>query len=80
VNQALDRGRPRSFRPWQKDTSGRQQDLNNSSSAAIANYLLEKTPFAWQAGCQPALYRHGQAIVDYRDKQKGGVLNSIDRV
>ena len=37
-----------------------KQDLNNSSSLTLANYLLEKDPLhLFGIGRQPALYRHG---------------------
>ncbi len=60
-----------------------KQDLNNSSSIAIANYLLEKDPLLLGSGSSDAGTRYSaiaQAMVDYRDKNKGGVLGSIDEL
>jgi len=55
-----------------------KQDLNNTSSLALANYLLEKNPLHLDADANPRYTALAQAIVDYRDKVKSGVLGSID--
>jgi preprotein translocase subunit SecF len=57
-----------------------KQDLNNSSSLTILNYLLEKDPLHLGSGsdANPRYTAIAQAIVDYRDKTKGGVIASID--
>jgi preprotein translocase subunit SecF len=78
--QALDRGKTQIIQALAKDTPAGKQDLNNSSSLAIANYLLEKDPLRVAADANPRYTAMAQAIVDYRDKQKGGVLNSIDEL
>src|SRR5271166_957043 len=59
-----------------------KQDLNNSSSLTIANYLLEKDPLQLGSGsdANPRYTAIAQAIVDYRDKTKGGVIASIDEL
>ena len=56
-----------------------KEDLNNSSSLTVANYLLEKDPLHLGSGADanPRYTAIGQAIVDYRDKTKSGVLGSI---
>ncbi len=59
-----------------------KQDLNNSSSIDHPNYLLEKDPLHLGSGvdANPRYTAIAQAIVDYRDKTKGGVLGSIDEL
>jgi len=59
-----------------------KQDLNNSSSLAIAQDLLTSDPLHLGAGsdANPRYTAIAQAIVNYRDKTKGGVLNSIDEL
>src|SRR5207249_2064991 len=55
-------------------------DLNNSSSLTIANYLLEKDPLRAGTDANQRYSAQAQAIVNYRDKVKGGVLSSIDEL
>ena len=65
---------------WRPTLPPAKLDLNNASSLTLANYLLEKDPL--RAGTD-ASQRYGalaQAIVDYRDKTKGGVLSSMDEL
>jgi preprotein translocase subunit SecF len=57
-----------------------KQDLNNASSIALTKYLLEKDPLHLSTDANPRYTAIGRAIVDYRDKTKGGVLGSIDEV
>ena len=57
-----------------------KQDLNNSSSLSITNYLLEKDPLQLGADANPRYTAIAQSIVDYRDKQRGGVLGSLDEL
>jgi preprotein translocase subunit SecF len=55
-----------------------KQDLNNTSSLALLNDLLEKDPLHLGTDANARYTAVAQAIVDYRDKTKGGVLASID--
>ena len=57
-----------------------KQDLNNSSSLTLANYLLEKDPLHLGTDANPRYTAMAQAIVDYRDKVKSGVLGSMDEL
>jgi preprotein translocase subunit SecF len=84
--QALDKGKTQIIQALESHATPGKQDLNNSSSLAIANYLLEKDPLRVGAGsgagsdANPRYTSIAQAIVDYRDKAKGGVLGSIDEL
>src|SRR6266852_4150072 len=80
--QALDKGKLQIIQALESHATPGQQDLNNSSSIAVANYLLEKDPLHLGSGADanPRYTAIGQAIVDYRDKTKGGVLGSIDEL
>src|ERR1700686_3103953 len=80
--QALDRGKTQIIQALESHATSGKQDLNNSSSLAIANYLLEKDPLHLGSGsdANPRYTAIAQAIVDYRDKTKGGVLGSIDEL
>jgi preprotein translocase subunit SecF len=78
--QALDKGKTQIIQALAINTPAGKQDLNNSSSLTIANYLLERDPLHVAADANPRYTAMAQAIVDYRDKQKGGVLNSLDEL
>jgi preprotein translocase subunit SecF len=78
--QALDKGKTQIIQALESHATPGKQDLNNSSSLAIANYLLEKDPLHLGSGAEanPRYTGIAQTIVDYRDKTKGGVLGSMD--
>jgi preprotein translocase subunit SecF len=83
--QALDKGKTQIIQALEgkgASANAGKQDLNNSSSITIAKYLLEKDPLLLGAGAEagPRYNAMAQAIVDYRDKTKGGVLASIDEL
>ena len=80
--QALDKGKTQILQALESHATPDKQDLNNSSSLAIANYLLEKDPLHLGSGsdANPRYMGIAQAIVDYRDKTKSGVLDSIDEL
>jgi preprotein translocase subunit SecF len=78
--QALDKGKLQIIQALASNTPAGKQDLNNSSSLTIANYLLEKDPLRLASDANPRYTAMAQAIVNYRDRQKGGVLSSIDEL
>jgi preprotein translocase subunit SecF len=80
--QALDKGKTQIIQALESHATPGKQDLNNSSSLAITNYLLEKDPLRVGSGSDANLRyaSSAQGIVDYRDKAKGGVLESIDEL
>src|SRR5450755_1693441 len=80
--QSLDKGKTQIIQALESNATPGKQDLNNSSSLAIANYLLEKDPLHLGSGsdANPRYTAIAQAIVDYRDKTKGGVTGSIDEL
>jgi preprotein translocase subunit SecF len=80
--QALDNGKTQIIQALESHAIPGKQDLNNSSSLAVANYLLEKDPLHLGSGsdANPRYTAIAQAIVDYRDKTKGGALSSIDEL
>jgi preprotein translocase subunit SecF len=80
--QALDKGKIQIIQALESHAPAGKQDLNNSSSLAILNYLLEKDPLhlASDADANPRYAAIAQAIVDYRDKTKSGVLGSTDEL
>jgi preprotein translocase subunit SecF len=78
--QALDKGKIQIIQALQSSAPAGKQDLNNASSLTILNTLLEKDPLRLGTEANPRYTAIAKAIVDYRDKQKGGVLGSIDEL
>ena len=76
--QALDQGKIKIISALQTNAPAGKPDLNNTSSLSLKNYLLEKDPLHLGTDAQQKYAAVAQAIVDYRDKTKGGVLASMD--
>ncbi|HEV8046654.1 MAG TPA: protein translocase subunit SecF [Terriglobales bacterium] len=78
--QALDQGKLAIINALEKNPPAGKQDLNNSSFLTLKNYLIEKDPLQAGTDADQRYSTQAQAIVNYRDKVKGGVLNSIDEI
>jgi preprotein translocase subunit SecF len=77
--QALDQGKLKIIQALETHAPAGKTDLNNASLLTIKNYLLDKDPL--RIGPDDQKYgQQAQAIVDYRDKVQGGVLNSADQL
>ncbi len=77
--QALDQGKLKIIQALEANTPAGKTDLNNASFLTIKNYLIDKDPM--HIGSDDQKYgAQAQAIVDYRDKVQGGVLNSPDQL
>jgi preprotein translocase subunit SecF len=77
---ALDKGKAQIISALETNVPAGKVDLNNASSLTIKNYLLEKDPQHLGTDADQKYGAIAQAIVGYRDKTKGGVLNSIDEL
>ncbi|HEV3385131.1 MAG TPA: protein translocase subunit SecF [Gemmata sp.] len=78
--QALDQGKTRIIQALETNAPAGKQDLNNSSSLAIKNYLMDKDPMHLGSDADQKYTLQAQAIVDARDKGAGGVLSSFDQL
>lgn len=78
--QALDRGKTEIINALETNAPQGQQDLNNAGSLTILNYLLEKDPLHLGTDANVEYTKAANAIAAYRDKTKGGVLNSFDEL
>jgi preprotein translocase subunit SecF len=78
--QALDRGKLQIIGALETNTPANKVDLNNASSLTIKNYLMDKDPLRLGSDADQKYTAQAQAIVNYRDKTMGGVLNSIDQL
>jgi len=78
--RALDQGKVQIINALETNAPAGKQDLNNASSLTIANYLLEKDPLHAGTDASQRYAAQARAMVDYRDKTKGGVLSSLDEL
>jgi preprotein translocase subunit SecF len=78
--QALDKGKNQIIQALASNAQGGKQDLNNSSAITITNSLLEKDPLHLGTDANPRYAAIAQNIVNYRDKQRGGVIASMDEL
>ena len=78
--QALDQGKIAIIKALESNAPASKQDLNNSSFLTIKNYLAEKDPLRAGTDAEQRYTAQAQAIVNYRDKVKGGVLHSLDEL
>jgi preprotein translocase subunit SecF len=78
--QALDRGKNQIISALQTNVPAGKPDLNNTSALSLTAYLVQKDPLHLGTDAQPRYSAIAQAIVNYRDKTKGGVLSSFDEL
>jgi preprotein translocase subunit SecF len=78
--QALDQGKLKIIQALEANTPAGKVDLNNASYLTIKNYLIDKDPLHTGSDADQKYSAQAQAIVDYRDKVQGGVLNSPDQL
>jgi preprotein translocase subunit SecF len=77
---ALDKGKAQIISALETNAPAGKLDLNNASSLTIKNYLLEKDPQHLGTDADTKYGAIAQAIMNYRDKIKGGVLSSLDEL
>jgi preprotein translocase subunit SecF len=78
--QALDRGKNQIINALETNAPAGKQDLNNASYLTIFNYLMEKDPLHLGTDANQRYSDAARSIVNYRDKNKSGVLNSMDEL
>ena len=78
TEQALDRSKGLIINALETNVPADKQDLNNASVLTIKNYLLQKDPLRLGTDADQKYGAQAQAIVDYRDKAKSGVLTNLD--
>jgi preprotein translocase subunit SecF len=76
--QSLDRGKVQIIDALETNAPANKQDLNNASVLTVKNSLIQKDPLHLGTDADQRYGQIAQAIVDYRDKTKGGVLTSMD--
>jgi len=78
--QALDQGKLKIIQALETNALAGRTDLNNASSLTIKNSLMDKDPLHLGSDADQKYTAQAQAILDYRDKTMGGVLNSMDQL
>ena len=78
--QALDNGKNKIISTLETNVPAGKTDLNNASSLALKNYLMDKDPLRLGSDADQKYTQQAQAIVDTRDKVLGGVLTSFDQL
>ena len=78
--QALDQGKLKIVQALATNSPVGKQDLNNSSSLGIKNYLMDKDPMHLGSDADQKYTQQAQSVVDARDKGQGGVLTSFDQL
>jgi preprotein translocase subunit SecF len=77
---ALDQGKDKVISALETTPPAGKQDLNNASVISIKNYLIDKDPLRLGTEADQKYGAIAQQIVDYRNNNAGGVLNSIDEL
>ena len=80
TEQALDRGKTQIIQALETNAPAGKPDLNNTSSLALTSYLMDKDPLHLGTDARDRYSAAAQAIINYRDKTKGGVLASFDEL
>jgi len=78
--QALDVGKQKIIQALETNVPAGKQDLNNAPVLSVKNYLMDKDPMHLGTDADVKYGAQAQAVVDYRDKTLGGVLNSLDQL
>ena len=78
--QALDQGKNTIIKALEGAGQEGKQDLNNVGFPSVASYLLNNDPLRLGTDAQQKYNDLAQAIVNFRDKTRGGVLNNVTDV
>jgi len=79
---ALDRGKNTIIQALQTQNAGNEgkQDLNNSGAPTLEQYLLQKDPLHQGTDALSSYTTIAQKIEDFRNKERGGILSSVDEL
>ena len=78
---ALDQGKNTIIRALEpKNAATGKQDLNNTGEASLEQYLMQKDPMHLGTDAQQRYSAIARQIDDVRNKQRGGILVSVDEL
>ena len=75
---ALDQGKNTIIRALEPPNSASKQDLNNTGASTLQQYLMQKDPLHLGTDAEQRYTQIAHQIDDFRNQQRGGILNSID--
>jgi preprotein translocase subunit SecF len=75
--QALDQGKEKIVNALQTKADPGKLDLNNVGYTTLQDYLLKADPLHLGTDAPAQYGQIARSVVDYRDKTRGGVLNSV---
>jgi len=78
--QVLDKGKNDIIKALETNTQEGKQDLNNTGQSSLQQYLLSKDPLRAGTDAEQRYAAVAQAIVTYRDKDRGGAIASLDEL
>ncbi len=77
---ALDQGKNTIVRALEPQGATGKQDLNNTGSSSLQAYLTQKDPMHLGTDAEQRYTAIAQQIEDFRNKERGGILTSIDEL
>ncbi len=78
--QALDQGKNTIVTALSTSAPAGKADLNNIGASSVSSDLLQKDPLRLGTDAPQKYQQIAQAVVDLRDKERGGVLSSLDEL
>ena len=75
---ALDQGKNTIIRALEPAGAESRQDLNNTGASSLQQYLMQKDPLHLGTDAEARYTEMAKQIDDFRNKERGGILNSID--
>ena len=75
---ALDQGKNTIIRALEPQAATGKQDLNNTGEASLQAYLMQKDPMHLGTDAEQRYTAMARQIDDFRNKERGGILTSID--
>ncbi|MGA2902800.1 MAG: protein translocase subunit SecF [Candidatus Korobacteraceae bacterium] len=77
---ALDKGKNTIIRALEPQSDAGKQDLNNIGEASLQAYLMQKDPMHLGTDAEQRYTAIAGQIEDFRNKERGGILPSIDEL
>jgi preprotein translocase subunit SecF len=77
---ALDQGKNTIVHALEPPNASGKLDINNSGAASLQQYLLQKDPLHLGTDAEQRYSAIAKQIDDFRNKERGGILNSTDEL
>ncbi|MGB8886594.1 MAG: protein translocase subunit SecF [Candidatus Korobacteraceae bacterium] len=77
---ALDKGKNTIIRALEPSNAAGKLDINNTGAASLQQYLMQKDPLHLGTDAEQRYSTLAKQIDDFRNKERGGILNSVDEL